>query len=581
VLSDDRTTVSDAQELVQAALQAEVDATFTSRAELLEQALARDPNHAPARWQSGFVQRDGKWSPYIAGETQVELSSVVRQYWAQRSRSAHTSQDQLALANWCRRHKLFEQERAHLVAALELAVDPNDARLRSRLGFERVGTRWIDRQQAKRAAQQAREQLQAFQRWRSKLEPISTGLASSNAQTRDAAEARLREIDDPSALPAMEAVLSAQDMATAHLLLDVYANMPSHRSAAALARQAAFSPWVTVRQSAAVKLRARPPEQYAPELISLLETPIESRLDVYVRNSTLSLTQTFMRETYGAQQVAVVESATPLNTVPLGFRPSFIDVGERLSRYSLLIAEISAMFDDDGTSPSQRSQQVDAHNAATDQLNDRVCAALSAATGIDLPAQPNRWWQWWQDYNDLYPADEKPIESTYRREEEDSVAMVVTARQSSSCLAAGTTVWTDRGPVPIETVQVGDLALAKHPETGELAYKPVLRTTVRPSGALLNVTVGGESFLATGGHTFWVSGQGWLKIRDVEPGMQFHGATEPAALERLEPAAGEPVYNVVVADFHTYFVGASMILSHDPTFAEPTDTLVPGLGARD
>ncbi|MEZ6104079.1 MAG: hypothetical protein R3E01_34495 [Pirellulaceae bacterium] len=41
------------------------------------------------------------------------------------------------------------------------------------------------------------------------------------------------------------------------------------------------------------------------------------------------------------------------------------------------------------------------------------------------------------------------------------------------CLAAGTTVWTDRGPLAIEKVESGDLVLSQHPETGELAYKPV------------------------------------------------------------------------------------------------------------
>ena len=124
------------------------------------------------------------------------------------------------------------------------------------------------------------------------------------------------------------------------------------------------------------------------------------------------------------------------------------------------------------------------------------------------------------------------------------------------------------------------MALSKSAETGELAYKPVLRTTVRPADTLVNVEAEGNSFMATGGHTFWISGHGWMKIRDVTPGMRFHGALEPVAMTRSEPAESQPVYNLVVADFHTYFVGESMLLSHDPTFAEPTDQLVPGLIAR-
>jgi len=35
-----------------------------------------------------------------------------------------------------------------------------------------------------------------------------------------------------------------------------------------------------------------------------------------------------------------------------------------------------------------------------------------------------------------------------------------------------------------------------------------------------------------------------------------------------------------VADFHTYFVGEALILSHDTTPNEPTNALVPGLVER-
>ena len=52
-------------------------------------------------------------------------------------------------------------------------------------------------------------------------------------------------------------------------------------------------------------------------------------------------------------------------------------------------------------------------------------------------------------------------------------------------------------------------------------------------------------------------------------------------MSRIESAALEsqpaPVYNLVVADFHTYFVGPGMILSHDVTQPAPTNVKVPGL----
>ncbi len=46
------------------------------------------------------------------------------------------------------------------------------------------------------------------------------------------------------------------------------------------------------------------------------------------------------------------------------------------------------------------------------------------------------------------------------------------------------------------------------------------------------------------------------------------------------PYAFQAAYNLVVADFHTYFIGEAKILVHDNTIHQPTDVVVPGLAAR-
>ena len=76
------------------------------------------------------------------------------------------------------------------------------------------------------------------------------------------------------------------------------------------------------------------------------------------------------------------------------------------------------------------------------------------------------------------------------------------------CLAAGTQVWTETGSMAIEKIKVGDRVLAQDTDTGELAYKPVLRTTVRPKSELLRLETDGMVFESSGGHPFWVSGRG-------------------------------------------------------------------------
>ena len=79
-----------------------------------------------------------------------------------------------------------------------------------------------------------------------------------------------------------------------------------------------------------------------------------------------------------------------------------------------------------------------------------------------LPAIPETWWQWWNDTNEVYVEGEKPITTAYYREEITVVSPPLVPLHSSpsgsgnddnhkDCLVAGTPVWTERGPVAIDT----------------------------------------------------------------------------------------------------------------------------------
>ena len=54
---------------------------------------------------------------------------------------------------------------------------------------------------------------------------------------------------------------------------------------------------------------------------------------------------------------------------------------------------------------------------------------------------------------------------------------------------------------------------------------------------------------------------------------------QQASFERLAAFRSE-TYNLVIADFNTYFVGESGILVHDNTARRPTQAVVPGLTAK-
>ena len=60
--------------------------------------------------------------------------------------------------------------------------------------------------------------------------------------------------------------------------------------------------------------------------------------------------------------------------------------------------------------------------------------------------------------------------------------------------------------------------------------------------------------------------------------MRFHSVNGSSEITSIEDAGrDERAYNLVVADFHNYFVGDGRILSHDNSPRSPTNALVPGL----
>jgi hypothetical protein len=124
---------------------------------------------------------------------------------------------------------------------------------------------------------------------------------------------------------------------------------------------------------------------------------------------------------------------------------------------------------------------------------------------------------------------------------------------------------------------VGDLVLSQNVESGELAYKPVLDTTIGPPTEMLRVDHEGGSFRCTGGHPFWVSGEGWINARRLKSGMELHSDRGSVRVSDVASDGTEAAYNLIVADFSTYFVGQTRILCHDISPKESTDAIVPGL----
>lgn len=143
--------------------------------------------------------------------------------------------------------------------------------------------------------------------------------------------------------------------------------------------------------------------------------------------------------------------------------------------------------------------------------------------------------------------------------------------------AAGTLVrLADGRPVPIEDVRVGDLVLAGDPVTGRSAARPVTGLIVGYGAKhLVDVTVGGTggtgrttAVTATSAHPFWVSDRrAWVDAGDLALGDRLatsdHRRVRVSGLHSYDRV--ERVYNLTVADLHTYYVGmgSQAVLVHN------------------
>ena len=95
---------------------------------------------------------------------------------------------------------------------------------------------------------------------------------------------------------------------------------------------------------------------------------------------------------------------------------------------------------------------------------------------------------------------------------------------------------------------------------------------LRPLAEPINRIVG------TGEDVMWVNGTGWRIAKRLNPGDRLHAVSGARVVDSISKMPSPPVvHNLVVEDFHTYFVGEQGILVHDITYRQPTRALVPGL----
>jgi len=140
-----------------------------------------------------------------------------------------------------------------------------------------------------------------------------------------------------------------------------------------------------------------------------------------------------------------------------------------------------------------------------------------------------------------------------------------------NCFPAGTPIDTADGPRAIEDLAVGTLVWATPPDGGAPVLRPVVDRFARRAAGLVRLTVEDEAGAravidATPEHPFFVNHAGFVAAGALRPGVDAlrDRAGRPLALVAAEALPVETaVYNVEVAELHTYHVGALGLLAHN------------------
>lgn len=529
------------------ALRAAVANADTLHGERLAAALAESPNDPAVRGAAGQLRRGARWVDYDTLVAEARSDRRLAEYRRRRTAAEPSVVGQLALADWCRAQRLPAQERAHLAAVVDL--DPDHAAARQRLGDIREGDRWVPAEEASQRRDDAAATAEAIRRHRRALESLGRQLGAGT-MAHDDGVARLARFRSPAGIVAMEAFLSTVNEPAARCVVAALADDDSPAASASLARHAVAARWPEVRREAATQLARRDLQASVPLLLEAFASPWKGGFEVaHAPDGSILCRQTVVSDAPDAVRIGVHD-----HLVVAGADPGAA-AGEAARQAALTIAE--------------RAAGRDAINARIDAGNDAIAAVLQVVTGESIGADPEAWSGWWQSRSETYSSGPRPIETSYTWSSSyaapRSTARIETRPpMQCECLAGGTEVWTDTGPVAIDRIRPGDLVVVQDPWSGVLSLEPVLRTTARPPERLLTVRAGGATIRATGGHPFWVVGKGWTIARDLHVGDRLHGLDGAVAIESIdEEESPSRAFNLVVAGSHDYFCGPRKVISHD------------------
>ncbi len=586
---------NNADALFRQALATDQAGDSAQRDRLLADVLRLDPEHKLARWHTGQVFYNGEWKSLDAIHELVSTDPRWQEYRDRVETAEDTLQSHADLARWCRAQKLELEEQWHWLNVLR-----HDAGNREALGSLGLrpyrGDYFTPEQIAANEAGEKQAKID-FKRYDNLLKTAMREAERSDDTDRFAALKKISSITDPAAIPAIvelvladakneKRILSKLGTSKGEKLLrqmqlaavSALSEMPEHEATLRLLEVSLYASDEQIRSDAAHALKYRELTDFVPLLMAGLTMPIEFSINVnmlsngqviltedYHETGPLAESSQFHSSTYASKLIR--GNRTPAETnfyksIRQPVRPIFV--------YNNPAGDLSRATRKAGIATHRVIQE----NELREQRNARIEKVLSSVTGQQLGDNPKAWWTTWMQFNELSTPDRLP---KFEEVAEYDYSYQI---RTMSCFVAGTPVWTQSGPVAIEKIKIGDLVLSQDPHTGELNYRPVVDTTIRPPSGTVKLRIDQETIVTTRGHRLWIAGKGWEMAKFLKPGSNLVTASGSVDLQSAEKGEEAVAYNLEVGQFHTYFVGESRVLVHDNTCPQPTINTLPGVSPR-
>lgn len=573
---------------------------------LLVSALNQDPKNAMANWAQGRVLIHNDWVTLDDYEKEMQDNQLLAAYDKRREDLKQGRGSEQQLAAWCRKNRLVGREKIHLLNIWNSESASADLRMAAgqRLGMKNVGGVWMTPTELKQFQAATRTASRNAAAWKPKTEELLKGLESKNSKRRQVAIERYGSGLDRTAVVSIESLLSSKGTPYAMLAVKFVGEIPDYEATESLARHAVYADSGRVREAAVIQLATREQQDVVPLLLAELSNPLEADFGVSVgRDGMVRRTQEVMERGREAnvrhvnttargihrvnetvvrvnrqgqvRGVTTTDDALVARKLELGDYDSW---EERLAaehelrqqfaweRQWLVQQEIMR-----GIGANRLLHQ---RNQRASVVNERAIAALENVTEAKVePKTADAWWEWWNDTNERYQ-DEKP---TVTRTTELSDPMRISYARACECFPAGTLVRTQTGLRKIESIEAGDQVLAQHTESGELGYKLVLATTLRPPSSMVTIGFDGGEIESTSGHLFWVEEHGWKMAKNLEPDDLLHAIDGARRVSTITSRPDAEAHNLVVAEFGNYFVGNEGILVHDNSERRRSNAITPGV----